>query len=305
MELRHLRYFAAVAAEGNFNRAAERLHLTQPTLSRQVKDLEEELGVALVKRGANTVTLTPAGEVFYTEALDVIARAEQAVRLMQERGKAGILRVGFNPSLTAGVMPRVIERFHVVAPQTRVELADLAPGEMVALARARRIDVLIAPSGIESDLEEFSWVILRKLAPVLVLSPRHPLARLKKIPPSSLRHVRLQGLDRRDYPEYATRMRALFQPFGFMPQFDPDGADGISTLFAKLEAESGAAILSETAGEMLPRTLVLRPFSPKLDTIIIKVGWLADQAKPHAETFVRLLREATATAGTGRAKPGG
>jgi DNA-binding transcriptional LysR family regulator len=300
MELRHLRYFAALAVEGSFNRAAAKLHLTQPTLSRQVKDLEEELGVALVRRGANAVTLTPAGEVFYTETLDVLARAEQAVRRIRERGKAGSLRVGFNPSLTAGVMPRVIERFHAVEPKVRLELADLAPGEMVAEAQARRIDILITPTGIESDLEEFAWEILRKLAPVLVLSPRHPLARLKKIPPSSLRRVTLLGLDRKDYPEYATRMRTLFRPFGFVPQFEPEGADGINTLFAQLEAESGAAILTESVGAMLPRALVLRPFSAKLAPIIIKVGWLADRLAPQAETFVRLLREETARVSSAR-----
>jgi DNA-binding transcriptional LysR family regulator len=294
MELRHLRYFAAVAAEGNFNRAAEKLRLTQPTLSRQVKDLEEELGVTLVKRGANAVTLTPAGEIFYTEALEVLARAEQAVRRIQQRGKAGILRVGFNPSLTAGVMPRVIERFHVAAPHVRLELADLAPGEMAALARARRLDILITPTGIESELEEFSWVILRRLAPVLVLSPRHPLARLKKIPPASLRRFTLHGLDRKDYPEYASRMRTLFRPFGFTPHFEPGGADGIITLFAELEAEGGAAILAESVAPMVPRALVLRPFSGKLAPIIIKLGWWADQPTPQAETFVRLLREESA-----------
>src|SRR5215211_1056028 len=74
VELRHLRYFAAVAAHGSFNRAANNLHLTQPALSRQVKDLEEELGVALFVRGKNAVKLTAAGELFYEEARDLLAR---------------------------------------------------------------------------------------------------------------------------------------------------------------------------------------------------------------------------------------
>ncbi len=75
MELRHLRYFTAVAAHGTFRRAAAILHLTQPALSRQVRDLEDELGVELLKRGQNSTTLTDAGELFYEEAREVLARA--------------------------------------------------------------------------------------------------------------------------------------------------------------------------------------------------------------------------------------
>ena len=86
MELRHLPYFIAVAAHGSFNRAAEVLHLTQPTLSRQVKDLEEELGVSLLVRGQNTVRLTESGDLFYEEAREVIARANEAVQRV--RGEA-------------------------------------------------------------------------------------------------------------------------------------------------------------------------------------------------------------------------
>src|SRR5258706_1626974 len=84
MELRHLRYFVAVAAHGSFNRAAEILHLTQPALSRQVKDLEEELDVPLLVRGQNTAKLTEAGELFYEEAREVIARADEAVQQAEE-----------------------------------------------------------------------------------------------------------------------------------------------------------------------------------------------------------------------------
>ncbi|MDB6113795.1 MAG: LysR family transcriptional regulator, partial [Lacunisphaera sp.] len=86
MELRHLRYFAAVAAHGSFNRAADNLHLTQPALSRQVKDLEEELGVPLFVRGKNAVSLTEACELFYEEARDLLARADQAIQRV--RGEA-------------------------------------------------------------------------------------------------------------------------------------------------------------------------------------------------------------------------
>ncbi len=95
MELRHLRYFAAVAAHGSFSRAANQLHLTQPALSRQVKSLEDEIGVALIVRGQNTISLTSAGEDFYEEAKDILARVDVAVRRIKTRPPGEKLRIGY------------------------------------------------------------------------------------------------------------------------------------------------------------------------------------------------------------------
>src|ERR1700754_2270611 len=102
MELRHLRYFVVVAEEQNATHAAARLHLSQPPLSRQIRDLEEELGVELFRRTAKSLALTEAGKIFLGEARAVLLRAEQAVATVQDeaRGKRGQLRVGYAPSLT-------------------------------------------------------------------------------------------------------------------------------------------------------------------------------------------------------------
>src|SRR5258708_31447869 len=110
MELRHLRYFVAVAAHGSFNRAAEALHLTQPALSRQVKDLEDELGMPLLVRGQNAVKLTEAGDLFYEEAREVLARADEAVQRVRGEARTEPLPVGYAPPLIAGIMPAVLEK---------------------------------------------------------------------------------------------------------------------------------------------------------------------------------------------------
>src|SRR5687767_4907117 len=191
VELRHLRYFAAVAAHGSFNRAANNLHLTQPALSRQVKDLEEELDVALFVRGKNAVTLTPAGELFYEEARDLLSRADLAIQRVRGEARSEILRVGYTPSLTTGVMPGALEKFQTATPRVRIELADLSPREMVALAKEGGLDLLVAPSGIEADLPQFQWSELRRMSLVLVMPAAHPLAKLKKIAPARLRDLPL------------------------------------------------------------------------------------------------------------------
>src|SRR5450432_1326353 len=163
MELRHLRYFAAVAAHGSFNRAAATLNLTQPALSRQVKDLEEELGVRLLVRGKNAVTLTDAGEVFYEEARDLLARADKAMQRVRGEGRDEVLRVGYAPSVTAGIMPGALEKFQAATPGVRIELADLSSREMNALANAGQLDLLITPDVSASDLRDFQWTELRRV----------------------------------------------------------------------------------------------------------------------------------------------
>jgi DNA-binding transcriptional LysR family regulator len=291
MELRHLRYFAAVAAHGSFSRAANNLHLTQPALSRQVKDLEEEIGVPLFVRGKNTVTLTEAGEIFYEEARDLLARADQAIQRVRGEARHEILRVGYGPSLTAGIMPRALERFQSTVPRVRIELEDLSPREMSEKVEAGQLDLVIVPASAEGSIKGFQWTELRRMAPVLVMGQGHPLAKLAKVPPKRLQGVPLHGLGRVNFPDYVPKMRAVLKPFGVTPDFTVLVNDGVTTMFAGLEATNGATILTDGVVSVLPRSLVLRPFSPALPDVVILAGLPADRSNPHAETFAKLLRE--------------
>ena len=291
MELRQLRYFAAVAAHGSFSRAAGSLHLTQPAVSRQIKSLEEELGVTLLRRGTNTVALTAAGEQFYEEARDLLARADEAVRRVRRQTRAETLRIGYVASLAAGLLPGAIKRFQAVYPQVRLELFDLTPQTLSEKAANRLLDVAVLPRGLEAVLPEFEWVELRSLTPVLVLPRSHPFARRKKIHPAQLREQPLHGLGRTHFPEYAPRLREILKPFGVKPVSATQGAESIATLFAALEADGGIVVLNEGILDMLPPSLVSRPFSPALAPLVVVAGLPASQPNPHAEAFVQRLRE--------------
>ncbi|HSI83074.1 MAG: LysR family transcriptional regulator [Candidatus Methylacidiphilales bacterium] len=290
MELRHLRYFVAVASHGSFNRAAEILHITQPPLSRQVKDLEEELGVPLLVRGSNSVKLTEAGEIFYEEAREVLARADDAIRRV--RGETGkeILRVGYSSSITTSIISTVLAEFHAAAPRVRIELADLSSREINEMAVKGRLDLLISPRiSVAKGIPGFQWTELCRLQPVLVLPARHPLAKLKRIPIARLHHLPLVGLGKENYPEYGTSARELLKPFGISPHFVSLVNDGFSTLFVELEGQNAAAILLEEIVGILPQTLVVRPFAPKLPSAPVVIGLPELRPKPHAEMFARLL----------------
>jgi LysR family hca operon transcriptional activator len=292
MELRHLRYFVAVAAHGSFNRAAEILHLTQPALSRQVKDLEDELGVPLLVRGQNTVKLTESGDLFYEEAREVIARANEAVQRVRGEARSEILRVGYAPSMIAGIMSAILGKFQSATPRVRIELTDLSSREINELANEGRLDLVISPGiSITNGISEFHWTELHRLQPVLIMPETHPLAKLKRIPPQRLRDLPLIGLAKGNYPEYVPHVRGILKPFGVLPRFVSLVNDGLSTLFTELEAHRAAAILTEGIISIMPRTLVARPFAPMLPSAAVMIGLSALRPNRHAEALARMLLE--------------
>src|SRR3989442_5915684 len=143
MELRHLRYFIAVAEEENVSRAALKLHVSQPALSRQIRDLENELGFLLLERSAKSVRLTEAGRAFLIEARAVLQRAEDAVKAARTiaRGGAGELHVGYAPSLTARILPQTLRAFQAESATVRVKLHDLSTEEMLAGLREGKLQM--------------------------------------------------------------------------------------------------------------------------------------------------------------------
>ena len=291
VELRHLRYFAAVAAHGSFSRAANQLHLTQPALSRQVKSLEDEIGIALFLRGQNTISLTSGGEAFYEEAKDILARVDLAVRRVKARPQGEKLRIGYVHSLTAGIMPRVLKRFRSYNKHVFLELSDLTTDAMCQKAVAGQIDMAILPKSLEPHFEGFQWVELQRLAPVLVLSNKNPLARMSKIHPAKLRDKELLGLGADKYPEYVPRLQAILKPFGVKPQLYNQTSEDIAALFIAIEANAGMAVLTEGVLPMLPAALTVRRFSPELAPLLIAAAMPVLRPNPHAEAFLKLLLE--------------
>ncbi len=290
MELRHLRYFVAVVSHGSFNRAAEVLNLTQPPLSRQVRDLEEELGVSLLVRGSNSVKLTAAGALFYEEAREVLVRADDAVRRVRGETAKEILRVGYTSSMIASFISAVLAKFQTVAPRTRIELADLSSREITEMAGAGQLDLVVSPElSVIKGIPGFQLTELCRMQPVLVLPERHPLAKLKRIPLDRLHHLPLVGLAKGNYPEYVTIARKLLKPFGISPRFVSLVNDGFSTLFVELEAQNAAGIFVEGIVGILPKTLVVRPFMPQLSSVAVMIGLPAMRSKPVAHRFARLL----------------
>lgn len=142
MELRHLRYFVAVAEEKSFNKAAARLYISQPPLSRQIKHLEEEIGVVLIDRENRPLRLTEAGEFFYEHALQILSQSENLRMMVTRKGNFDdSFSIGFVASILYGILPKVIARFREIYPNIEIKLYELNSWEQMQALTAGKIDV--------------------------------------------------------------------------------------------------------------------------------------------------------------------
>ena len=173
MELRHLRYFVAVAEERSFLKAAERLHISQPPLSTQVKDLEQELGVLLLERSSKGATLTAAGEAFYTEARGLLARVAHARVVAQRaaRGEEGSISIGFISIVDYSFLPLALKTFRARYPGVEVQLQELTTDAQILELMTENLDIGIALAPVEHDALVFHRVADEKL--VLATSAEH------------------------------------------------------------------------------------------------------------------------------------
>src|ERR1700691_1406762 len=155
MELRHLRYFTAVAEEQNVTRSATRLHVSQPPLSRQIRDLEEEIGVTLFDRSAKALRLTEAGALFLLEARAVLQRSDEAIEVTRAfaGAKRGQVRVGYAAAPTIEILRATLRLFSASHPQVRVDLKEMTSQGMLRGLRARALDVVLTVSISSNDFD--------------------------------------------------------------------------------------------------------------------------------------------------------
>ena len=244
MELRHLRYFIAVAEEENVSRAALKLHVSQPALSRQIHDLEDELGFALLERTAKSVRLTDAGRTFLEEARAVVQLSQQAVRNARAvaTGEGGELRVGYAPSLTAYILPKALRAFQAEGPGRRVVLHDLSTEEMMNQLRDGKLDVALAARPGAAALRGMDFEELAHYPMCVAVPPDHPLAKLSAVPLAHVVSYPLIGYSREDYPEYEDHLQQLFA--GPRLKFRiAEEQQSVTSLIAAVEGGRGIALV--------------------------------------------------------------
>jgi LysR family transcriptional regulator, benzoate and cis,cis-muconate-responsive activator of ben and cat genes len=291
MELRQLRYFIAAAEEGNISRAAKKMSLTQPALSRQIKALEEEIGQCLLERQAHSIRLTSVGEALLREACELLQHSEQVLERVRVAGRGMRLRVGYAPSLAAGLLSAAVESFTQTHPSTSVELFDLSTAEMLAGLESDKLDVVLTV-GQEHAARGLKWTPLVRAPFRLAVNRNHPLARRQRVTPAEAAREPLLVFCPRDYPEYKDMLNGWLREHQQRPRITGE-YDGVDSLMAAVESGLGVAIVATRVGRLVPERVRLKALYPPPPPLCIAAGYRADRAedKPLA-VFIEELRRA-------------
>src|SRR6202521_3525480 len=245
MKFRHLEYFVAAAEELNFTHAADRLHVSQPPFSKQIHDLEGELGIELFERRRKGVALTPAGKSFLIDARRILEDCEGSIRKAQRisRGEIGELAIGYMSALTHDFLGKALEVWRLTAPGIVIDCIEMdSVSQERALLEGRIAVGILVPSD-RPVLELLQVRFLIKYPVCLALPKSHPHANKPEIPLSLLKDEPFIGLNRM-YPNYGGWLLKVCGRGGFKPRIVKE-ADGAASALAFVAAGFGVAVVGE------------------------------------------------------------
>lgn len=289
MELRHLRYLAAVADHGSFSAAARRLHIAQSAISEQLANLEHEIGVPLFSRSSRKATLTPAGELFLEEARRVLSGADYAIEVAQRvhLGKVGSLRIGFFAGATGVSFPRLIRLFRKQHPDVQLSLAEMHSSHQWQALLKGQIDV-----GFTRRIEpEFRTDLRSKLIqqdPILAVLPRnHPAAASGSVDLRDLANEPFVLSSRETSPALFDKVIELCSEAGFSPRIS-----SICTVWSSVvlmvQAGEGISLLPLNRQQLRNRELVFSPLKQKNAFVEFVMAWSPKHDNPLNRSFREL-----------------
>jgi len=268
MELRHLRYFVAVAEEENVSRAALNLHVSQPGITRQIHDLEDEIGFPLFERSGKSVRLSPAGKIFLVEARDVLQRTVDAV----EKARAVMapqteINVGYVPSGTVEILPRALRAFRGSFARVRVTLHDLSAKDMLPLVRQKKLDIALTlpPQKLPRELRMKE---LERYDARVAVGSTHPRAKSKSVSLNQMASEPVAALNRKDYPHYHEHLEMLFATIGRKPRISSEHDSGTSLMAAVEGGHEFTLLPSCVSGAAGRRLTLLKLFPPRAAAVV-------------------------------------
>ena len=265
MELRQLRYFVAVAEELHFRRAAERLHMSQPPLSHQIRLLEDELGCELLARTRRRVEMTPAGEAFLRDARAVLAdldRAAHNARRIHE-GQTGTLRVSFAGSALLSLVPRVVQRLSVTHPTIDLELHERSTSDQIRALAAGATDLGLAPLPVgDADVE---IEVLVREPTVAAVPASHPLARARELTLGLLAEYPFVLFPREQAPGYHDLLMTSVTSAGTPPRVIQQASE-TQTIIGLVAAGVGVSLVPASVQQLALDGVAYRPVSGAPDT---------------------------------------
>ncbi len=289
VELRQLRYFVAVAEELHFRRAAARLHISQPPLSQQIRQLEDELGCQLLARTRRRVELTPAGQAFLRDARQLLAELDGAVQAARriDAGQTGRLRVNFVGSALLSIVPGIVQRFRATAPDVEIELHERPTVEQLRLVSAGVVDVGLVRPPIEELAEVRAEVVLRERS-VAVLPAGHELAQLRRVSLQRLASVPLVLFPREQAPGFHDLLMSSMAALGAHPQV-VQYAPEMLTIIGLVAAGIGASLAPASVTRLELEGVTYRPVTGAPHSELVAIT-RADNESPLVRAFMAHAR---------------
>lgn len=289
MELRHLRYFVAVAEALSFTEGGRRLHLSQPSLTRQVRDLEEEIGVRLLNRTKGKVSLTREGESFLADARRVLDFSKQIVESVQQLSRHGSppLNIGYVASLFYDLIPVTLASFQRAFPAVPINLFDMTCGDQLRALREGKIDlgfVGLREPIIEHGLE---YQCIASYQTVAAISQDHPLAHKSVIHLEQLKPIFFIGMSETSYPGYRKWLTGTCRRARFSPRVLQD-VEIERTLLQSVAAGLGVALLPDQIRKLPHENVVFRKLSPKVTTESC-IAWRGDNPSPTLKAYIDIM----------------
>jgi LysR family transcriptional regulator, benzoate and cis,cis-muconate-responsive activator of ben and cat genes len=289
MELRHLRYFVGVAEMENVSRAALKLHVSQPALSAQIRDLEDVIGFQLLERTAKSVRLTKAGRAFLDEARAVLQRADEAVKKARSiAAEPSELHVGYSPTPVAEILPKTLRAFQGKMPNVHVRLHDWTNQAILDGVRDGRLQLgLIVSPPKASSLRDLRYEELFQDRVCLA----DPFARRRAIPLAEVAAEPLIGLTHEDYPEYYDYLSIAFSKVKQKPRVVEEH-DSMAGILSSVEAGTGIAIGADVFGYSYGNRLKRLRLIPEPKPISVGIIAPKGRVSPATEKFWQCAKEA-------------
>ncbi|MGZ9710017.1 LysR substrate-binding domain-containing protein [Glaciimonas sp. GNP009] len=291
MEFRHLKYFIAVAQEQNFGRAAVALNISQPPLTRQIQQLEEEIGVQLFTRTPKGVELTSAGELLLEEGQNILSLIEQTTERTRRagQGKLGRVDIGIFGSGTLDVIPKLLLRFRSTYPDVNVVLHTMTKSEQITAIRQRRITV-----GFNRLLEPYPDLgteLVVTEAIVVALNAQHPLAAEHAIPLQALRDEPMVMFPTGTRPNFIDKVVDLCRCEGFLPVVSQAVGDAVTGL-ALVASGFGISLVAESATAIQLPGVVYRPLKNAPHAVVdLSCVYRLDDQSVILKAFLEVVRE--------------
>jgi DNA-binding transcriptional LysR family regulator len=291
MELRHLRYFVVVAEELHFRRAAERLHMSQPPLSQQIRALEQEIGATLFERNQRKVELTAAGEAFFERAREILDAVEDAARQARrvQRGEVGRLAVGFVGSAMYSFVPELLREFRSHAPDITLRLHELGTSEQLRQLEDGRLDVGFVR--VPRTRPELTFETLLEEPVVAALPDAHPLATHPLLRLADLEGEPLVLLTRAGAPGLREALAEAIDRLGGEERVVQEAAE-MQTVIGLVAAGVGVSLVPESVRALARAGVTYRPLDGYAPKVRLAVAWRVADDSPVLATFLEMARAA-------------